>query len=238
MYLRTITILTIFVFTSCHAVTDNNSKSTLSSYNTDNVVVKKTVMATGTTTGSFVATLKDGIKKTNATINNTTIFTPTIGQLFVYENYSHNAWIADGRSAYIPPDQVVKVDTTYFKFNFSKWNFVKDKEYELTIAAKSTGVDLNLLIKKIRIKEGKALRIFFALRKIIDGAAAEEFYSDFWALINLWTDSELSNFVQSLKTKDRMEFSNIMLENAPLSNVTVYYKIYYPHTFRELKIGE
>jgi hypothetical protein len=90
-----------------------------------------------------VTTLKERIEEAIATVNNSIIFKATKGQSFIYENHSHNAWIADGRSTYIPPEQILKLDTRYFKFNFSKWDFVKDKDYELTQAAPKTGINLN-----------------------------------------------------------------------------------------------
>lgn len=188
------------------------------------------------TTTSFIATLKDGIDEANATINDRIIFKATKGQLFLYENNSENAWIADGRSGYIPADQIVKVDTPYFKFNFSKWGFIKDKGYELAIAAKRKRINLNSLIQKIRLKEQKALKKFLYLQNGIDGAAAEEYDYDFWALINLWTDNELKKFIGSLTLTDALEFGNILITRAPFDNMTKYYERYYPKTLDKIKI--
>lgn len=194
-------------------------------------VTKKDTISTDT----YVAKLKDGIEKVDATINDRTIFIATKGLLFIYENYSYNAWIADGRSAYIPPDQVVKVDTPYFKFNFSKWGFVKSNDYELLIAAKRKKVDLNSLIQKIRRKDKSALKEFLHLQDVIDGAAAEEYYYDFWALTNLWTDNELQDFITSLNLQDGLEFGDILINRAPLGKGTEYYRSYYPKTFEKIK---
>lgn len=230
--------LTFFAFISCHSSTDKKKQNSLTTADTAKKVAAVAQHFDDTTTDSFVARLKDGVDKFNATINNSTIFIVTKDQLFVYENNAHNAWIADGRSAYIPPDKIVKVDTPYFKFNFSKWNFVKDKDYELTQAARRTGVDLNSLIKKVRNKDVAALKTFFNLRDAVDGAAAEEFFYDFWALINLWSDTQLSAFAKSLTATDKKEFTNLLLDNAPISNVTTYYQLYYPKTLTEIKLTE
>ena len=194
-------------------------------------VAKKDTISTDT----YVARLKVGIEKVDATINDSTIFIATKGILFIYENYSHNAWIADGRSAYIPPEQVVKVDTTYFKFNFSKWDFVKGQDYELLIAAKRKKNDLNSLIKKIKHKDKNALKEFLHLQDVIDGAAAEEYYYDFWALTNLWTDNELKDFITSLNLQDALKFGDILINRAPLGKGTEYCRRYYPKTFEKIK---
>src|SRR5688500_6354666 len=92
--------LTLF---SCSSSSDKEKQSVLTNVDTTNI---KTTTVTNNDTilnDTYVARLKDGIEKVNATINDSTIFIATKGQLFIYENYSQNAWIADGRSAYIPP---------------------------------------------------------------------------------------------------------------------------------------
>lgn len=168
-------------------------------------------------------------------MNDSTIFVATNGLLFIYENYSQNAWIADGRSAYIPPDQVIKVDIPYFKFNFSKWDFIKSQDYELVIAAKRKNIDLNSLIQKIRLKNKSALKEFLHLQDVIDGASAEEYYYDFWALVNLWTDEELKDFITSLNIQDGLEFGYILVNRAPLGKGIEYYQRYYPKTLEKIK---
>lgn len=236
---KTFTILTFFAFASCQTSADKDDKTVSQSPDTTKIADEaKPKNQSSSATASFVATLKDGIEEKNATINDSVIFTATKGQLFVYENYSHNAWIADGRFAYIPPNQVVKVDTPYFKFNFSKWNFVKDKDYELMQAAKRIGIDLNSLIKKVRSKNADALETFFNFRNNVDGAAAEEFYYDFWALINAWSDTELSSFVKSLKRTEKKDLASLLFDNMLLTNVISYYQLYYPKTLNEIKTVE
>jgi hypothetical protein len=232
-------VLTIFAFASCQLSSDqNNQPNSPTSDTTKTFSLTKPSNQNYTTTGTFVAKLKDGIEETNAIVNDSTIFKAKKGQLFVYENYSHNAWIADGRSAFIPPEQIVKADTPYFKFNFSKWSFVKDSDYKLTQAGRRAGVDLNDLLQKARKKNSEALRTFIKLHDKVDGAASEEFYYDFWAMINIWTDSELSAFAKSLNKADKKEFAGLLFDTGPLSNVINYYQLYYPMTLREIKAAE
>lgn len=232
---KLIILSTFLTLISCSGSADKEKQSVL--MNADTTKPKTTIVTNNDSisTDTYVARLKDGIEKVEATINDSTIFIATKGLLFIYENYSNNAWIADGRSAYIPPDQVMKVDTPYFKFNFSKWDFIKSQDYELVIAAKRKNIDLNSLIQKIRRKDKIALKEFLHLQNVIDGAAAEEYYYDFWALTNLWTDEELQDFITSLKLHDGLEFGDILINRAPLSNGTEYYRRYYPKTFEKIK---
>lgn len=232
---NSIIISTFLTLISCSSSADKERQGVI--IKSDTTKPKTTTLTNKDTisTDTYVARLKHGIEKIDATINDSTIFTATNGLLFIYENYSHNAWIADGRSAYIPPEQVVKVDTPYFKFNFSKWDFIKSQDYELLIAAKRKNIDLNSLIQKIRFKEKSALKEFLHLQDVIDGAAAEEYYYDFWALTNLWTDNELHDFITSLNLKDGLEFGDILINRAPLGKGSEYCRSYYPKTFEKIK---
>lgn len=189
---------------------------------------------TDTSLNVFVAMLKPGLDNVNAIINDSTMFVATKGQLILYRNYPHTAFIADGRFGYIPPEQLIRVDSPYFKFNFSKRQFIYDKDYDLFQSAKRIGSDLNSLAKGIQQKDSNALLQFFKLRKVADGAAAEEFSDDFWALINLWTDTELSTFVNTLKGTEKKDFCTLLIE-ASYCNPYEYYKLYYPLTLEQIE---
>ncbi len=193
-------------------------------------VLHNQTIQNNTSYGTFVATLKTGIDNVPATTNDSSIFIATKGQLFLYENYSHNAWIADGRSGYIPPDKVVKVDTAYFKFNYSKFDFGDNPQDEMMLLAKENSVDLLNLIKRIKKKDGNALFRLYELHRNIDGGAAETYPYIFWALVNHWTDKELSAFINTLKQTDKYEFCNLLLTSTILDNPEKYYEMYYPLT--------
>jgi len=200
-------------------------------------IVASTSNQTDTSSQVFMAVLKSGIDSMNATINDTTIFIVTKGQLFLYWNNPHTVLIPDGRSAYIPPEQIMRVDSPYFKFNFSKWDFVKQKDYKLYKVAKGEGIDLNSLIKRIQNKDDDALLQFYNLQTIVDGASAEEFPYDFWALINLWTDKELSTFITTLKTDEKKGFCSLLIESS-FTNPYEYYKLYYPLTWKQIEAAK
>jgi hypothetical protein len=206
-----------------------------------NILFLTPVMSFGQVTGStsipsseFVAMLKPECDSMNAIINDSVIFVAFNGQLLLYDNYSHSAYIADGRSGYIPPEQIIRVDTPFFKFNFSKHQFYYDKEYELYESAQQTGADLNLLIQRIQNKEESALLQFFKLHNVVDGASAEEFSENFWALINLWTDKELLDFIRTLKVTEKKDFCTLLIESS-YCNPDKYYKLYYPLTMKEIE---
>lgn len=181
----------------------------------------------------FMAVLKDEFDNVKATINDSTIFIVKKGQLFLYFNDPHTAFLANGQYAYIPPTHIKKVDSPYFKFNFSKWRFIKDNHSELYQTAKQKGIDLNFLIKGIQNKDREALLKYYKLYKIADGAVAEEFFGDFWALINLWTDKELSSFIMTLNVDDKKGLCQLLLESS-FCNPKTYYKLYYPSTLKEI----
>lgn len=186
-----------------------------------------------TSSNVFVAMLKPGLDSVKATINDSTMFIATKGQLILYWNNPHTAFIADGRFGYIPPEQLVRVNKPLFKFAFSKRKFSYDRDYELYQSAERTGTDLNSLVKRIRNKESAALLQFFRLKEVVDGASAEEFPDDFWALINLWTDKELSSFISTLNKSDKKAFCELLIESS-YCNPYKYYKLYYPLTLQQI----
>lgn len=183
----------------------------------------------------FMAILKEGLEKVNATINDSTTFVATKGQLILYWKYPHTAQIADGRFGYISPEQLVRVDTPCFKFNFSKRQFIYGKGCELYQSAKRTGSDLNYLVKRIKYKDNNALLQFFRLHNVVDGASAEEFSEEFWALINLWSDKELSIFIKTLNESEKKDFCTLLVETSYF-NPYKYYKLYYPLTLNKIKV--
>jgi hypothetical protein len=186
-----------------------------------------------TSSNVFVAMLNPGLDNVQAIVNDSTMFVARKGQLILYWNVPHTALIADGRSGYIPPEQLMRVDTPYFKFNFSKAQFNYDKDYELYQSAQLVGADLNSLIKKIQSKDTNALHQFFKLRDVVDGASAEEFPGDFWILINLWTDKELSSFITTLKEAEKKDFCSLLIESS-YCDPYKYYKLYYPLTLKQI----
>jgi len=188
-----------------------------------------------TSSNVFVVMLRPGLDNVKAIINDSTMFFATKGQLILYWNYSHNAIIADGRFGYIPPEQLVRVDTPCFKFNFSRLKFTYDKDYELCLAAQRTGADLNSLVKRIQSKDINALLQFFKLRDVVDGASAEEFPGTFWALINLWTDKELSSFISTMDKSYKKAFCELLIESS-FCNPYEYYKLYYPLTLQQINL--
>ncbi len=177
-----------------------------------------------------MAILQDGIDSFNSILNDSVIFTAKKGQLMLYYNYAHHAFIADGRFGYIPPKKIKRIDTSYFKFNYSSENFVFSEDYELTQVAHKIGFNLNKIVKRIIKKDPKALKQFLKLQKAVDGIAAEEFPSDFWSLINLWTDKEISTFINSLDTSVKKDFCWLLITSSMCDPIK-YYRQYYPMTF-------
>jgi hypothetical protein len=184
---------------------------------------------------SFIAILKEGLDNINASINDSTTFIAHKGQLILYFSDPHTAFIADGRYGYIPPENLVEIDTPYFKFNFTSRSFIYAKDYELFQTAKTHGNDLNKLVKNIQQKDTTALLQFFELKDVVDGASAEEFYELFWVLINLWTDDELSSFIMTLNQNHKKDFCTTLIESS-YCDPFKYYMLYYPLTLNQIEL--
>jgi hypothetical protein len=237
-YIKIATAFFLFLV-SCHTKTkqEDNSSIFIDSIqnNVDTTATHEQKIIEDTSSNVFVAMLKDGLDNVKATINDSTMFVATKGQLILYWNYPHTALIADGRFGYIPPELLVRIDTPCFKFNFSKRKFIYDKKYELYQSAKKVSLDLNSLAKRIQQKDSNALLQFFKLRKVVDGASAEEFPDNFWSLINLWSDKELSSFISTLDKLDKKAFCELLIESS-YCDPYEYYKLYYPLTFQQINL--
>jgi hypothetical protein len=241
---RYLIVVTLLVFISCQTKQDKSIEQTGKKENiqarpdaatrAEQVPGLTAAAQADSSWGSYIAVLKDGIDQVNATIGDSNVFVATKGQQFLYENNSHSAWIADGRCAYIPPEQVKRADVPYFKFSFSRWNFIKNENYELSMVARQINIDLNSLIKKIQHKDNQAMLRFFNMRKYVNGAAAAEYSFDLWALINLWTDQELSALLQSLREKEKNEFCHLLMNITPFEQPEEYFKLYYPNTLAQI----
>jgi hypothetical protein len=183
---------------------------------------------------TYLAILRPEIKQKEATINNKIAFTATSGQLILYNNYAQTAWIADGRYGYIPPDDLIKVDTFYFKFDFSKKDFTLNSENELLIATKKQGVDIIKITNNVIKNNSNALYDLFLLRDSFDGAAAEKFPNHMWSLLMTWNDKSIADFIINLKVKDRKNFVDYIIDSNvtfPIEKPLIYYELFYPKTF-------
>ena len=187
---------------------------------------------------TYIAILQSGIKQKEAIINDKIVFTVKSGQLILYNDYAHTAWISDCRYGYIPPDDLVKVDTFYFKFDFSEKDFTLDSENELLIATKRQGIDINKITYNVTRKDSKTLFDLFILRDKFDGAAAEIYPHHFWTLLTLWNDKEIADFIINLSLINRKKFVDYISDSYvtfQIEKPLIYYELYYPETFELIK---
>jgi len=183
---------------------------------------------------TYLALLRPGLDCKDATINDQKIYTVKAGQLILYNDNTHNAWISNGSFGYIPQDDLIKVDTFYFRFDFSQKSFVSDSDDELFIAAQRQGLDINKLTSDVLKKDSKALNNLFLLRYTFDGAAAEIYPNHFWSLLMTWNDKCIADFITNLKVKDRKRFLDYITDiyvTFPIEKPLIYYELYYPETF-------
>ncbi len=183
---------------------------------------------------TYLAILRPDLNQKEAIINDQTIFTAKAGQLILYNDYAHTAWIENGAFGYIPPEDLVKVDTFYFRFDFSKKDFKLDSENELFIATRRQGLEINNLTNDVIKKDSKALYNLFLLHDTFDGAAAEIYPHYFWSLLMTWNDKNIADFITSLKVKERKQFLDYIIDSYvtfPIEKPLIYYELYYPKTF-------
>jgi len=183
---------------------------------------------------TYLAILRPDLNQKEVTINDQIIYTAKAGQLILYNDYTHTAWVDNGSFGYIPSNDLVKVDTFYFRFDFSKRDFILDYENELFIATKRQGFDINQITNNVIEKDSKALNNLFFLRIKFDGAAAEIYPHHFWSLLMTWKDKSIADFIINLKAKDRKQFVHYIIDSFvtfPIEKPLIYYNLYYPKTF-------
>jgi hypothetical protein len=187
---------------------------------------------------TYLAMLRPEIKLKEATINDQEVYTAQAGQLILYNDYAHTAWIADGRYGYIPPEDLVKIDTFYFRFDFSKKDFQLDSKNDLFEINKKRGIDINKITDSVLNIDLDALYNLFLLRNSFDGASAEIFPHHFWSLLMTWNDKNIADFITNLKVKDKKQFVEYITDNDvtfPIERPLIYYELYYPKTFELIK---
>lgn len=183
---------------------------------------------------TYLAILRPALNQKEAIINDQMIFTAKAGQLILYNDYAHIAWIENGDFGYIPPEDLIKVDTFYFRFNFSKKDFQLDTKNDLFESTKNRGIDINKMTSSIINMDSNALYDLFLLNNSFDGASAEIFPQYFWSLLMTWNDKSIADFITNLKVKDRKQFVDYITDSYvtfPIEKPLIYYELYYPKTY-------
>lgn len=183
---------------------------------------------------TYLAILRPDLNQKEAIINDQTIFTAKAGQLILYNDYAHTAWIENGDFGYIPPEDLVKVDTFYFRFNFSKKDFKLDTKNDLFESTKKRGIDINKMTSSIINMDSNALYDLFLLKDSFDGASAEIYPHHFWSLLMTWNDKSIADFIINLKVKDKKQFVDYITDSYvtfPIEKPLIYYELYYPKTY-------
>ena len=183
---------------------------------------------------TYLAILRPDLNQKEAIINDQTIFTAKARQLILYNDYPPTAWIENGDFGYIPPEDLVKVDTFYFRFNFSKKDFQLNSNNDLFVSTKNRGIDINKITSSIIKMDSNALYDLFLLKDSFYGASAEIFPQYFWSLVMTWNDKSIADFITNLKVKDRKQFVDYITDihvTFPIEKPLIYYELYYPKTY-------
>jgi hypothetical protein len=163
----------------------------------------------------FLGHLIKGISKKDAIINDKTIFTVSAGEVFLYDNNTHSAYIKNGQSAYLPPEMVEKETTqAYFHFEFPDSSFKLKKGNEARQGARKLGVDYQELLKRALAGDSKALKELFLLTSKMDSAGAGLHQNYLWMVVNRWKDEDLKQLFESGDKKFRKLFVEILLDTS------------------------
>ena len=177
--------------------------------------------------------------------NDSTLFTLLPDQKFLYILKKEYAYLINGMTIGIPENYVMKIDTSYFKFEYTRENLLsRNYWYELDKCAEIWHLDsINTLLKKIfaidlkQDNEGiKEFYKFILLGELSYGAAAEIYYQFFWEVINVLTDDELSQYLQIIHFKylslKYLFFNNCLFMHE--INRELYFQKFYPKSYKIL----
>ncbi len=186
----------------------------------------------------IMAKLK-GINDCEMFLNNTVVGIIKSTDSFIYDQEGHTAYLQNGKSGYISPEKIEKINMPYFKFLYSIDDFKVNNDDLLFEHFAKKGNDLKKLLESIILKKDEfAIRTFFQLKNSMDGEAAECYSYLFWKIINFWSDDELFNFLDKQVIEFKKEFCNYMIMpyvTWPIVDYKQYYKLYFPKTWQIIK---
>jgi hypothetical protein len=184
----------------------------------------------------FIMKLKPGIPKAEATINDTETFTLKAGEPVLFDSETGMAYNADGRFGKLNFSQLRKLDTAYFKMNYSRMNFLLRKGDPLFDYAASQKTNINKLFMRVRVREKGAFTELFNMGDTLEDAdAGDQFESYFWALLNTWPDKDLAAWLNTVSADARKNFSDYIPNGDntyPVENPDQYLKLYYPESWK------
>jgi hypothetical protein len=189
----------------------------------------------------FIVKLKPGIPAINAVINDTATFKLKACEKALYDSETGMLYIADGRYGKIPAEDLQNTDTAYFRFTYSRTNFLLRKGEALFDAAQAENVNINKIMLKARLHDKTAMTNFFETGFNLDDAdATAQFATYFWAMLNTWSDKELLGWLNTLTNDQKEDFSNYISDGGntyPIENPEVYLKLYYPESWKVINAG-
>ena len=170
------------------------------------------------------------------------------GEHFLVERYP-NGWVVHLKSGcngfiekadlqLLPNEPLMKLNYDREKKRWQKLQSAPDSEMNDTVSsAEDRGVNYFKTLVQASDGNMKAMARFFSLLPFMDGAAAEGYYPDQWALLHLAGDETFAKFLRgqpaTLRGKIRQTFTTPD-DTDPISKPKPYLKQYFPKTYQIL----
>lgn len=166
-------------------------------------------------------------------------FEVTNKEKFLYLPNEKCGMLKNGLMFSIEEKDIIKIDTSYFKFEYPDSVIYTGDLTELEDYFSANGISYQMLIKSILQDNFESFSEFIKLGFKSDGASAEIFSHVFWQLINLLPDKLLADYIKrsdkyiKTETKEFM-FDNFYSQPFGVLDPKKYLLLFYPETCYEL----
>jgi hypothetical protein len=212
------------------------------------VVAVALFQATAKASDESMATLADGQGPVEIFYYEEAVATVKAGEHFLVkpELNGWNVYLKSGFDGYsdkvqlhlLPDEPLMKLNYAERKKRWQKRQSTSDSELgDTASSAKDRGINYFKTLVQASDGNMKAMARFFSLLPFMDGAAAEGYYPDQWALLHLAGDETFAKFLRhqpaTLRGKIRETFTTPD-DTDPISKPKPYLKQYFPKTYQIL----
>jgi hypothetical protein len=185
---------------------------------------------------TYMAQLKAEYAPVDVMVGEYVLFTIHPEEVFIYDTFGKQAWLANGNFGRIEEERVEKLDKQhYFKFNHSPEFFKLEEGHEILLACDPKGIDYPQLVTNAIGGSTADLEQLFLLMNVLTGTAGELHKSMMWKVFNRWDDKSFSEFFNSLQEDIQKEIGKFLYKSStiwPIEDHTSYFNEYYPKTLQ------
>lgn len=204
--------------------------------------------ATANASDESMATLADGQGPVEIFNNGEVVGTVKAGEHFlatpilngwnVYLKSGFDGFIDKVQLHLLPDEPLMRLNYAGRKKRWQKLQSAPDSKMGDT-ASSAKGRGVNYFQTLVQASDGnmKAMTRFFALSPFMDGAAAEGYYPDQWALLHLAGDETFANFLRRQPATLRGKIGETFTtpdDTDPISKQKPYLKQYFPKSYQLL----